>query len=148
MLLLFKLFIGAIMIGLTVIIHAIVCDRVLRFIQTHTPPFSKILKKYWKIPALITAVFIIGAAIMVDIWLWTILFYSLDRPVLKDIETALYFTTACFTTVGFGDVVLGTDWRILSTITGINGMIIFGWSTAFIFEIMTKLYEGGRYHMR
>lgn len=85
---------------------------------------------------------------MIDIWLWTLLLYALDRPVLKDIETALYFTTTSFTTVGFGDIILGADWRILSTISAINGMIIFGWSTAFIFEIMAKLYDGGRHRMR
>lgn len=45
MFLLIKLLIGAVMIGVTVVIHAVVCDWVLRFIQTHTPPFSKILKK-------------------------------------------------------------------------------------------------------
>jgi voltage-gated potassium channel Kch len=110
--------------------------------------FPKSLKKYWKIPTLIATVFVIGAAIMIDIWLWTLLLYALDRPVLKDIETALYFTTTSFTTVGFGDIILGADWRILSTISAINGMIIFGWSTAFIFEIMAKLYDGGRHRMR
>lgn len=136
MFLLIKLLIGAVMIGVTVVIHAVVCDWVLRFIQTHTPPFSKILKKYWKIPTLIATVFVIVAAIM------------LDRPVLKDIETALYFTTTSFTTVGFGDIILGPDWRILSTIAAVNGMIIFGWSTAFIFEIMAKLYDGGRHRIR
>jgi hypothetical protein len=83
----------------------------------------------------------IGAAIMTDIWLWTLLFYCLEPDVLKDLDTALYFTTITFTTVGFGDIVLPPDWRLLSSSTAINGMIIFGWSTAFIFEIMTALYK-------
>lgn len=90
---------------------------------------------------LIISVSIIGAAIMVDIWLWTILFYCLEPEVLQNLDTALYFTTATFTTVGYGDIVLPPDWRLLAASAAINGMILFGWSTAFIFEIMTALYR-------
>lgn len=139
-----QLVIAALMIGLTVVIHAFVCDWVFRFIDRHDQPFSGRFGRFWTIPALIGAVFVIGSAIMVDIWLWTILLYFLDPTVLTTIEDALYFTTSTFTTVGYGDVVLGKDWRLLAATTSINGMILFGWSTAFIFEIMAKLYQGGR----
>ena len=144
MFLLTKLLIGAGMIGLTVLIHALVCDWVLRLINRNAHPFSSFFGRFWTIPTLMTAVFIIGAAIMVDIWLWALLFYYLEGDDLQNIENALYFSASTFTTVGYGDVVLPEAWRILSGSTAINGMIIFGWSTAFIFEIMAKLYEGGR----
>jgi voltage-gated potassium channel Kch len=70
-----------------------------------------------------------------------LLFYYLEPDVLSDIDTALYFTTSTFTTVGYGDIVLPPAWRLLAASTSINGMIIFGWSTAFIFEVMTALYK-------
>lgn len=148
MFLLMKLLIGAAMIGVTVVIHAFVCDWVLRFINRHSKPFLGTFGRFWTIATLITAVFIIGAAIMVDIWLWAVLFYVLEPEVLLSLENALYFASATFTTVGYGDIVLPESWRILSGSTAINGMIIFGWSTAFIFEIMAKLYEGGRLRVR
>ncbi|HNQ92226.1 MAG TPA: potassium channel family protein [Alphaproteobacteria bacterium] len=143
-----KLLMGAVMIGITVVLHAFVCDWVLKFINRHSRPFSGTFGRFWTIATLITAVFTIGAAIMVDIWLWAVLFYVLEGDVLGNFENALYFASSTFTTVGYGDVVLPESWRILSGSTAINGMIIFGWLTAFIFEIMAKLYEGGRVRVR
>lgn len=141
MFLIAKLLIGAIMITITVVIHAATCDFAFRFIENHPRSFARLFKKFWKIWSLIVAVFMIGSALMVDIWLWTALFYTLEPKLLGDIETALYFTTASFTTVGYGDIVFPPDWRLLTATAAINGMIIFGWSTAFIFEIMTALYK-------
>jgi len=141
MFLIMKLAIGAVMILMTVVIHAVMCDFAIRFIENNIPRFRSISTKHWKIFALICAVTIVGAALMTDIWLWTILFYVLEPEILNTLDTALYFTTITFTTVGFGDIVLPPDWRLLSSCTAINGMILFGWSAAFIFEIMTALYK-------
>ncbi|MGH1457204.1 MAG: hypothetical protein ACRBDI_10515 [Alphaproteobacteria bacterium] len=33
------------------------------------------------------------------------------------------------------------EWRLVSSFQSANGFILFGWSTAFIFEVMSKLYE-------
>ena len=43
---------------------------------------------------------------------------------------------------GFGDVVLDEKWRLISSFQSANGFILFGWSTAFIFEIMSSRYSG------
>lgn len=43
--------------------------------------------------------------------------------------------------MGFGDLVLSEDWRLLSSFESVNGMILFGWSTAFIFEIVRQIYS-------
>lgn len=141
MFLLVKLIIGAFMIGLTVTIHAFVYDWVLKFVAKQAASYAKIFGLIWKVPLLITVVIMIGAALMLDIWLWAFLFMTVDPAVLDGVEKALYFATTCFTTIGFGDIVLDEDWRILSTVIAINGMLLFGWSTAFLFEIMAKLYE-------
>lgn len=139
--LLMKLLVGAVMIGITTIIHATVCDFVFRFVENYEKKWGNTSGHIRKILPLVFSVFCIGFAIMTYIWLWTLLFYHLEGTVLKDFETALYFTTITFTTVGFGDVVLSPEWRLLSASTAINGMIMFGWSTAFIFEIMATLYK-------
>jgi hypothetical protein len=141
MFLIAKLCIGGAMIGLTIIIHAIVIDWVLHVIKNYAPIIAKYFKSLWKIPTLILAIFMICSAIMVDIWLWTFLFLIVDADGLDGLENALYFATVSFTTVGYGDIVLSPDWRLLASISAINGMILFGWSTAFIFEVMAKLYE-------
>lgn len=47
---------------------------------------------------------------------------------------------ATFTTVGYGDVVLSGQWRMLASLQAANGMIIFGWATALIFYVVGRVY--------
>ena len=76
---------------------------------------------------------------VVQIWIWA-LFYLIVKD-FHTVEEALYFSTSTFTTLGFGDIVLDENWRLITTFQSANGFILFGWSTAFIFEIMSKLYR-------
>jgi Ion channel len=122
---LIQLLIGALLICLTVAIHAVALDRLINAIASWRNSARLIFKKYWKIPVLITAVLGIFCAHIIQIWIWAL----------------FYFSTITFTTVGFGDVVLGHEWRLISSFEAANGFLLFGWSAAFIFEIMSKLYE-------
>lgn len=88
---------------------------------------------------LVGAVLGIFCAHMAQIWLWAVFYIGIGE--ISDIETALYFSTTTFTTVGYGDVILDKDWRLVSSFQSANGFILFGWSTAFIFEVMSKLYQ-------
>lgn len=148
MFLLAKLLIGACMISLSVIIHAVICDLTFRFIGRHARLLLRGFGRFWTIPALIVTVFLIGASIMAQIWMWTILFWHVDAAAFSSFEDALYFSTITFTTVGYGDVVMQPEWRLISGTEAINGMLIFGWSTATIFEVMYKLYEGNKFFER
>jgi len=40
-----------------------------------------------------------------------------------------------FTTLGYGDITLSSDWRRLSGLEGINGMLLIGCSTAMLFAL-------------
>ena len=139
--LLINLILGGITILITIMIHALTYNWILNFIPRVAALFTKFFRRVWKAPLLTFVVLFVITAIFADIWLWTILFLVLDSTHLHDLETALYFASTSFSTVGYGDVVLGKDWRILGTICAINGMFLFGWSAAFIYEIMEKLYH-------
>lgn len=129
------------MIALTVTIHAVATDRLLFILERLGPIVFGAFRRLWKIPMLIITVLGIFLAHIVEIWIWAALYYNFERDILKTFEDALYFSTVVFTTVGFGDIVLSADWRLLSSFEAANGFILFGWSTAFIFEILSKLYE-------
>ena len=135
----FQLFIGAVLICLTVIVHAIVLDNLIVIVNHWKNTSRLIFKRYWKIPLLLCAVLGVFAAHVIEIWIWA--FFYIFVGALEGLEVALYFSTITFTTVGFGDVVLGHDWRLVSSFEAANGFLLFGWSPAFIFEIMSKLYE-------
>lgn len=73
----------------------------------------------------------------VEIWSYAVVYMMLDE--VETFERALYFSTVCFTTVGFGDVVLSPRWRMFSAIEAANGWILFAWSTAFLMTVTTRL---------
>jgi hypothetical protein len=50
----------------------------------------------------------------------------------------LYFAFVNYTTLGYGDIVPVTEWRLLGPITAMNGMLMFGWSIAVIFEVLRR----------
>ena len=41
-----------------------------------------------------------------------------------------------YTALGYGDAVAGGGWRLIGPITGLNGLLLIGWSVAIIFEVM------------
>ena len=73
----------------------------------------------------------------VEIWAYAIAFLAVGA--LPDFETALYFSTTSFTTLGYGDVVLDRHWRLFGAIEGANGLLLFGWSTAFLFSVTGRM---------
>ena len=52
---------------------------------------------------------------------------------LPDFETALHFSADTYSTIGGGGVRLPDEWRLVGSFEGVNGMVLIGWSTAFLF---------------
>jgi hypothetical protein len=49
-----------------------------------------------------------------------------------DFDTAFYFSTSAFATIGFGDVTPAENWRLLASLEGVTGFLIIGWSAAYL----------------
>jgi hypothetical protein len=79
---------------------------------------------------------------LIQVSLWAIVFWRARE--LPTLETAVYFSLVTYTTIGFGDVVLGPGWRVLAGIEGLAGIILIGWSTAFVFAVVNRMYEHWR----
>jgi hypothetical protein len=50
----------------------------------------------------------------------------------------IYFAFVNYTTLGYGDVTPVQRWHLLGPMTAMNGVLLFGWSTAVIFEVLRK----------
>lgn len=86
---------------------------------------------------LVVTILLIALFHTVEIWAWAFLYLLLGQ--FESFETALYFSTVTFTTLGYGDIVLQQEWQLLSSVEAVNGIILFGVSTAVVFEILRKL---------
>jgi len=79
---------------------------------------------------------------LIQVGLWAGVFWR--TRALPDLETAVYFSLVTYTTIGYGDVVLGPGWRVLAGVEGLAGIILIGWSTAFVFAVVNRMYEHWR----
>ena len=135
-----QLALGCLLIVITVIIHGVALDRLIYLLERAKPHIDQQLSRLTtKTNVMVVTILYVFFSHIIQIWVWALCYLGLG--VLPDLETALYFSTTAFTTVGFGDVHLGADWRLLSSFEAANGFILFGWSTAFIFEVMNRIYN-------
>jgi voltage-gated potassium channel Kch len=57
----------------------------------------------------------------------------------ENFEKAIYFSLVTFTTLGYGEITIDSEARILAGLEAINGIILIGWSTAFMFSIVQEI---------
>jgi hypothetical protein len=53
----------------------------------------------------------------------------------------LYFAFVNYTTLGYGDITPVPAWRLIGPLTAMNGILLFGWSAAILFEVLRKTLE-------
>lgn len=85
---------------------------------------------------------VLMAAHLSEVMVWALAYVIVDAaPAGAD---PVYFAFVNYTTLGYGDVIPVEGWRLLGPITAMNGVLMFGWSTAVIFEVLrrTARHEG------
>ena len=68
---------------------------------------------------------------------WAILYLWLAA--LPDFQISLLYSLNALTSYGHEATVLSGDWRLLGAIESMNGVMIFGLTTAFLFNAMLEL---------
>ena len=58
----------------------------------------------------------------------------------------IYFAFGNYTTLGYGDVIPVPEWHMLGPMTALNGIMLIGWSTALIFEVLRRTSSGAAKH--
>ncbi|RON17865.1 potassium channel family protein [Pseudomonas frederiksbergensis] len=64
----------------------------------------------------------------VQIAIWATLFMLLNE--FDQFATALYHSAVNFATLGYGDIIMSSRWRLLGPLEAANGILMFGVSTA------------------
>ena len=72
----------------------------------------------------------------VEVIVWSLLYWTVEAA--PPGANLTYFAFVNYTTLGYGDVLPTQDWRLLGPITAMNGVLLFGWSTAIIFEVLRR----------
>ena len=56
--------------------------------------------------------------------------------IFETFESSMYFSLVAFTTLGFGDILLPQEWRLLGGMAAANGLLLFGLLTAILVETL------------
>src|SRR5215831_4955370 len=81
---------------------------------------------------------VIIALHMLQILLWAGFYRATCIP---SWESSFYFSTASYSTVGSGDLLLPQMWRTLGAIESITGVLMCALSASFLFAIVLRLVE-------
>jgi hypothetical protein len=71
-----------------------------------------------------------------EVTVWSLSYGLVDAA--PDNTNLVYFAFVKYATLGYGDIVPIERWRLLGPMTAMNGVLLFGWSTAVIFEVLRK----------
>jgi voltage-gated potassium channel Kch len=121
-----KILIGAALIVVSTFIHS-GCTLVAMWGLEKSAHVRSLWVRVSHIAALVLLMFL---ASVVEVALWAATYLQLGA--IEGFEKALYFSMVTFTTLGYGEIVLGENWRLLASFEAANGIIMFGWTTALI----------------
>jgi amino acid transporter len=135
-----ELSLATLMVLLTVVIHAIGLYAVARLLRLeereeaaeHIHPLSA--RGFT-----VTLVVILSLIALhgVEIWLYAFLYDAIGA--VHGLRNSVYFSTVTYGAIGYDDTAMAENWRLVSAIEGINGIILIGWSTAFFVTIVARM---------
>jgi len=128
-----QLLIGAVLIVICVVNHALFLEVLLRRVKDASPKWELKFPFFGHVFIMIMVVLGLFLAHTVEAWIWAIFYWIADEN--ESLSEAVYFSTVTFTTLGFGDVTLSEEWRLTSALQAVSGILLFGWSTAFLVNV-------------
>ena len=133
--------IGGILVCVTIVIHAVGSMAWMGFLMGRYTDKGLDWKSRDTIPILVSTGLVLTVLHFAEIMLWAMTYRAL--PAITELETlekAVYFSMVTFTTLGYGEITLGPEWRLLSSIEAMNGILLFGWTTALLFSILQRTW--------
>jgi len=125
---------AAAMAILTAFVHLLclgILVRILRF-REH------LFRRLRIMPQMLLFAGVVGIIVVhvLEISFYALLYVQLHA--LSELEQSLYFSIVTYSTLGYGDVLMPHEWRILGATEGPVGVIMLGWSTAFLISLLTQ----------
>ena len=82
--------------------------------------------------------FVLFMTHVIEAGIWGLFLWR--KGLIPTFTEGVYFSATSITALGYGDVVLPPPWRMLGPLVAINGILMFGCSTAFLFLLLQKVW--------
>jgi hypothetical protein len=131
-----QLLIATVMVLLTVGVHLVGLWALMRLTRLHVLVFATPVEvDRILVPlGMVLGLFVIHG---VEIWAYALLFFLAHAA--PGLEAALYVSIGAYSTAGWADVRVDATWRIVLALESVNGLLLVGWSTAFLFQTLNRL---------
>jgi hypothetical protein len=118
-----------------IVIHALVMTAlvwVLQAVGAKKAPHPAV-RLIW---IMVATVAVLMAAHVIEVFVWALAYAIFDAA--PQGASLVYFAFVNYTTLGYGDITPVARWRLLGPMTAMNGVLLFGWSTAVIFQVLRR----------
>ena len=136
---LMNLLVGTLMMVINLGILVIAISLLLNYFSKRigTDAFTPTIANDTKLLSVVMAVLMAGHAFMFATWAG--LFMIIGE--FEDFATAFYHSTVNFTSLGYGDIVMSEEHRLLGALEAANGVLMFGLSAGTILSVMNGIFS-------
>lgn len=131
---LLQLMVGAAASICNVMIHALVMASILKIIRTQERKIH--VSSWFLVGTMISTVTVLMAAHTMEVSVWAIFYWLVEVTPAR--SNLLYFAFVNYTTLGYGDILPVERWHLLGPLAAMNGILLFGWSTAVIYQVLQR----------
>jgi hypothetical protein len=132
-----QLFVSTVLVAATVLVHLVGLDVLLSLTGAHLRRFQTAWLRLDRLLAPLGIVLGLFVLHGLEIWLYAFAYRLLGA--LPNLEQALYFSISAYSTLGEAGAAMPATWRVVGVLEAVNGMLLIGWSTAFLFHVLNHL---------
>jgi hypothetical protein len=125
---------GCLTTAACVAVQCVVVSLLLRSLVTlqRTRSFRLTIPVASMILTSVLLVMLAGNLLQIALWAGVFILYG----EFHDFATAFYLSTVNFTTLGYGDIVLSKERRLLSGLEALNGVLMLGLTSSIMFAVL------------
>jgi len=132
-----QLMISTGLVSTTTVIHLLGLDLLMLLAGFHLRRFATAWLHVDRL--LVPLGIVLGLFVLHGVEIWFYAFAYRVIGALPTLEDALYYSIGAYSTIGEAGSLLPKAWRIVGALEAVNGMLLLGWSTAFLFKVLDHL---------
>jgi hypothetical protein len=135
-------FVGLPLMLLCLIVQTAMAFWSVRYFVRQTDRIDNASRFLQAIRPLLIVMLVMMAGSLVQISLWGALFIYLGE--FDELYQSIYHSAVNFTSLGYGDVVMSKDWKLLGPLEAVNGVLMLGMSAAALMAILQEIIKSQR----
>jgi hypothetical protein len=131
-----KLLVAWSLMAICVVIHASGVSGAMRWLTQQPQTAQRFWPWTWLFIRLAAWIILLH---LVEIGVWGA--FYVWKGAMPDLQTSLYFSAVTYTTTGYGDLLLPSEYKLAGGVEALTGILMCGWSTGFFFAIFSRMFN-------